>query len=87
MTMTTPPEGCLPLDLSGKFCPEVVLDVAAAVRGLGQGVQVFITSTDPLSSIDIPLFSMRAGHALEKKPAKSGDFCFLLTVGPSGSTA
>jgi tRNA 2-thiouridine synthesizing protein A len=80
MTMTTPPEGCLPLDLSGKFCPEVVLAVADAVQPLDRGTRLLITSTDPLSSIDLPLFSLRAGHKLEKIDADSGVFRFLLTV-------
>lgn len=81
--MTTPslPEGCLLLDLSGMFCPQVVLEVAGFVKGLAPGVTVFITSTDPLSSIDLPLFSMRSGHVIERYPPELGRYCYLLTLG------
>ena len=81
MTTPTPPEGCLLLDLSGKFCPQVVLEVAEFVKRLAQGSKILITSTDPLSSIDLPLFSMRSGHAIERHPSESGRYCYLLTLG------
>jgi TusA-related sulfurtransferase len=82
MTLTTPADGLLPLDLTGKFCPQVVLEVAEFVRGQAPGVQIFITSTDPLSTLDLPLFALRAGHSIEKLPPESGRFCYILTLNP-----
>lgn len=81
MTTPAPPEGCLLLDLSGMFCPQVVLAVAEFVKRLVPGARVVITSTDPLSSIDLPLFSMRSGHTIERYPSESGRYCYLLTLG------
>jgi len=54
------------LDLTGKFCPEVVLCVRSRVRTLPAGSALAVVSTDPLSEIDIPLYAMRAGLSLER---------------------
>jgi TusA-related sulfurtransferase len=87
VTTPAPSQGCLSLDLSGKFCPQVVLDVAQFVRALPQGTQILITSTDPLSSVDLPLFSLRSGHSIERYPPESGRFCYLLTLGAPHSVS
>lgn len=80
MTASCTPEHCLSLDLSGKFCPQVVLEVADFVRQQRAGTAVLIISTDPLSAIDIPLFAMKQGHTLEALPQNDSDRRFLLTI-------
>lgn len=70
----------LALDLSGKFCPQVVLEVAEFVRQHPAGTRILVISTDPLSGIDIPLFAMKQGHALEVFAPTAADRRFLLTI-------
>ncbi|MCZ8044078.1 MAG: sulfurtransferase TusA family protein [Beijerinckiaceae bacterium] len=50
---------CETIDLTGLFCPQVVLALARRVRGAPPGHRVIVLSTDPLSAIDIPVFAMR----------------------------
>ncbi len=80
MTQAPQEEDCPMLDLSGRFCPEVVLAVADFVRNMPAGARVMITATDPLSGIDLPLFAMKAGHGLEKLAQDAGALRFLLTL-------
>jgi tRNA 2-thiouridine synthesizing protein A len=72
------------LDLSGLFCPEVVLRVASHVKTMTPGARLEIVSTDPLSAIDVPLFGLRGGHDVQKRIDADGRQHFLLTVGPRG---
>ncbi|MCA0404636.1 MAG: sulfurtransferase TusA family protein [Proteobacteria bacterium] len=71
------------LDLSGKFCPQVVLEIADFARHQPQGTQILVISTDPLSTIDVPLFAMKQGHALEVLAQSEAECRFLLTIRPS----
>lgn len=74
------PKDCVSLDLSGKFCPQVVLDVAEFARHHPSGARIFITSTDPLSTLDIPLFAMKQGHTLEIVTKDPPTLQFILTI-------
>ena len=58
--MTTPPE----LDLKGLKCPLPALRTRKAMGRLGQGEEVLVICTDPLSVIDIPHFVRENGHTL-----------------------
>lgn len=61
--MTSPSEAPPPfvLDLSGLFCPVVVLEIARAVRENPHIEWFEIVSTDPLSAIDVPVYAARNG--------------------------
>ncbi|MCP8937555.1 sulfurtransferase TusA family protein [Alsobacter sp. SYSU M60028] len=78
------PAGATSLDLSGKVCPEVVLLVAKAARGLPPGALLHVVSTDPLSRIDIPLMALKAGHELAEGDHEGGAFFFTLRVAARG---
>lgn len=73
----------LTLDLSGKFCPQVVLEIAEFARQQPADAQILIISTDPLSTIDVPLFAMKQGHQLEILVQNEAECRFLLTIRPN----
>ncbi len=66
------------LDLSGKFCPEVVLAVRARMEAMPAGHALHVWSTDPLSEIDIPLYAMRAGIEVIRRWREADGFRFIL---------
>jgi TusA-related sulfurtransferase len=74
------------LDLTGKFCPEVVLCVKAHVETLPSGSALSVISTDPLSEIDIPLFAMRAGIAITHQEREGESIHFRLLLTPADTT-
>lgn len=76
----------LELDLSGLFCPQVVLRMKEQLDLLAPGTVVEVLSTDPLSAIDVPLFAKRAGHTLTGQTSDHEGLRFSLVVG-SGRTA
>lgn len=66
------------LDLSGLACPHVVLRLADHMRGLAAGASLAMTSTDPLSAIDVPFYLARAGHLLLAESKAAGRFTFVI---------
>lgn len=54
----------LSLDLAGLMCPLPALKTRKALRGLSPGDRLKVTSTDPLSAIDIPNLLRETGDAL-----------------------
>ena len=69
------------LDLSGLFCPAVVLEVRTFVDQCSPATLVEVISTDPLSMIDIPLFARKSGHRIEHAGQDAGKCVFRLLVG------
>ena len=68
------------LDLSGLWCPEVVLRAREHAATLPDGARLEIISTDPLSRIDIPLWARKAGHALEAESVEGARCRFVLRL-------
>lgn len=74
------------LDLSGLWCPEVVLRAREHADSLVPGARLEIVSTDPLSRIDIPLWARKAGHELLEERADAGRFLFVLRLTTATAT-
>lgn len=53
------------LNLRGLNCPEPVLRASRAIREVKIGHALVLECTDPLTTIDIPLFVSRSGHRLD----------------------
>lgn len=72
------------LDLSGLICPQVVLRLADALRGLPAGSRIEVIATDPMSAIDVPFFLDKRGHRLVSRVRDAGSLRFLVEKrGPS----
>ncbi|HRG16546.1 MAG TPA: sulfurtransferase TusA family protein [Pseudomonadota bacterium] len=50
------------VDARGLHCPQPVLQARATLRGLTPGVRILLLATDPLASVDVRAFCLRAGH-------------------------
>mgnify|MGYP002622862356 CR=1 FL=1 len=66
------------LDLRGLNCPEPVLRASRAIREVEVGDALVLECTDPLTTIDIPLFVSRAGHLLERQERQDGLLVFTI---------
>jgi tRNA 2-thiouridine synthesizing protein A len=75
------------LDLSGLFCPAVVLRIREAIDTCSAGSVVEVISTDPLSVVDVALFAKKAGHTLLSSSSELNTFRFIIGVGPNGSAS
>lgn len=52
------------VDARGLACPHPVLQARARLRGLPAGARIMLLATDPLASVDVHAFCLRAGHKL-----------------------
>ncbi len=50
------------VDARGLLCPHPVLQARAVLRGLAPGMHIVLLATDPLASVDVRAFCLRAGH-------------------------
>ncbi len=76
--MTAP----LELDLKGLKCPLPALRTRKALGKLGQGEEVLVICTDPLSVIDIPHFVRENGHLLLAQERRDDEtFTFRIRKG------
>lgn len=50
------------VDARGLQCPQPVLQARAALRPLASGARIVLLATDPLASVDVRAFCLRAGH-------------------------
>lgn len=66
------------LDLRGLNCPEPVLRASRAMREIEIGDVLVLECTDPLTTIDIPLFVSQTGHLL--KEAERHDGLLIFTI-------
>ena len=71
------------LDLTGLRCPQVVLRLADFLRDLPPGTRVEVTSTDPLSAIDVPFFLDRTGHRLLSRERVPPRVVFVIECAPA----
>lgn len=55
-------EAPIVVDARGLHCPQPVLQARATLRALMPGTRVMLLATDPLASVDVRAFCLRAGH-------------------------
>ena len=66
------------LDLRGLNCPLPALKAGRRMRALAPGERLWIETTDPLATIDIPAMARENGHTLVSSEAVQGGHRFLL---------
>jgi tRNA 2-thiouridine synthesizing protein A len=52
------------VDARGLACPHPVLRARARLRELPAHARIVLLATDPLASVDVHVFCLRAGHSL-----------------------
>ena len=67
------------LDLTGLKCPLPVLRTQKALSSMVAGDVVRVTTTDPMSAVDLPHFCNQHGHRLlESEELAQGTMRFLI---------
>ena len=69
-------------DLKGLKCPLPALRAKKRLAGMHPGSQLWLETTDPLASIDIPAFCTTEGHHLVKRETDGQVQRFLVERGP-----
>lgn len=73
----------LPLqDLRGLNCPLPALKAGRRLAEMAAGERLWVETTDPLATIDIPALARERGHALLESHAVEGGHRFLMERGP-----
>ena len=68
-------------DLKGLKCPLPVLKAKKRLQRMRPGSQLWLETTDPLASIDIPAFCAEHGHRLVETSATAEGHRFLVERG------
>ena len=66
------------LDTSGLLCPEPVMMLHSAVRGLASGKVIKLVATDPSTTRDIPKFCRFLDHELERHEELEDSFVYFI---------
>lgn len=66
------------LDACGLFCPEPVMMLHQAVRGLQPGQLLQVVATDPSTERDIPKFCNFLQHTLVASQAQDGKYSYWI---------
>ncbi|RLA47413.1 MAG: sulfurtransferase TusA [Gammaproteobacteria bacterium] len=69
------------LDTTGLVCPEPVMMLHSAVRGLGAGKVIKVVATDPSTTRDIPRFCGFLGHELLAQEQLEQSYCYFIRCG------
>jgi tRNA 2-thiouridine synthesizing protein A len=69
------------LDARGLNCPEPVMLLHKAMRGLPEGTLLRVLATDPTTLRDIPQFCRFLGHELLAQEETAGELVFALRKG------
>lgn len=69
-------------DLKGLKCPLPVLRAKKRLAALPPGSLLWLETTDPLATIDIPAFCAEDGHRLVERQASDDGHRFLVERGP-----
>jgi tRNA 2-thiouridine synthesizing protein A len=69
------------IDARGLACPHPVLLARAALRAQPPGARVELLATDPMASVDVAAFCLRAGHRLVRETVGDGVWRFLIERG------
>ena len=64
------------LDCRGLYCPLPVLRTERALSGLAPGEVLRVVATDPVSEIDMAVFSQRSGHPLVRRERRGEELIF-----------
>jgi len=70
------------VDARGLACPHPVLQARARLRELAAGKRIVLLATDPLASVDVQAFCLRAGHRLVSEEERDGHLRFTIERGP-----
>lgn len=70
-------------DLKGLKCPLPVLRAKKRLAGMRPGSRLWLETTDPLATIDIPAFCTDEGHRLVERETRSDGHRFLVERGPA----
>lgn len=68
-------------DLKGLNCPLPVLKARKRLAGMRAGSRLWLETTDPLATIDIPAFLNEDGHRLVETVPVEGGHRFLVERG------
>jgi len=68
-------------DLKGLKCPLPVLRAKKRLAGMRPGGRLWLETTDPLATIDIPAFCAEDGHLLIEREALAAGHRFLVERG------
>lgn len=68
-------------DLRGLKCPLPVLRATKRLGAMRPGEQIWLETTDPLATIDIPAFCADAGHRLMARETTADGHRFLVERG------
>lgn len=69
------------VDARGLQCPQPVLQARAALRALSPGSCIVLLATDPLASVDVRAFCLRAGHRFIAEEQADDHLRFTLARG------
>jgi tRNA 2-thiouridine synthesizing protein A len=69
------------LDASGLSCPLPVLKARKALIGMQPGDVLEVTTTDPMSVVDMPVFCAQAGHTIVREDRVDNSFVFTIERG------
>jgi len=68
-------------DLKGLNCPLPVLKARKRLSSMRAGARLWLETTDPLASVDVPVFCAEAGHLLIETVVETGGHRFLVERG------
>jgi tRNA 2-thiouridine synthesizing protein A len=68
-------------DLKGLNCPLPVLKASKRLAGMRPGAALWLETTDPLASLDVPAFCTEKGHRLVETQLVTGGHRFLVERG------
>lgn len=68
-------------DLKGLKCPLPALRAKKRLAGMSAGARIWLETTDPLATIDIPAFCAEAGHHLIEREVLAEGHRFLVERG------
>jgi tRNA 2-thiouridine synthesizing protein A len=68
-------------DLKGLKCPLPVLRAKKRLAGMPPGSRLWLETTDPLASIDVPAFCSDEGHRLVERETTGEGHRFLVERG------
>jgi tRNA 2-thiouridine synthesizing protein A len=66
------------LDTSGLLCPEPVMLLHQAVRGITNGAIIKVIATDPSTTRDIPKFCHFLGHELLHQESDERSYTYII---------
>ncbi|MGH1469860.1 MAG: sulfurtransferase TusA [Cellvibrionaceae bacterium] len=66
------------LDTTGLLCPEPVMMLHSAVRGMSSGDLVEVIATDPSTERDVPKFCTFLGHELLINEKREQTYYYLI---------